>query len=244
MGNLGKIMKKYFIIFLTILSYSQNKTIVPKDGTIVFEKKEIITDTLLYRNSFEKVFEIMLLEAKKKVLSERGYDNNQIPDSINQQLNQMLEMMKSIALQETFSNKPKNLIKYHHAYSNSVIEEFISTDGVYGEKNSITNFDDFENESLWTITGIEENKKETKIIKGFKCYKVVMYYFDLELPPGFMSLLNIMELWVTEDIKSKFHPFLKESEILEKYYPLEIKHSIKNIEGMFTIYEISEFSLK
>jgi hypothetical protein len=238
-------MKFLFSLFLlTSITFSQNKAIVPKDGTIVFEKNEIITDTLLYRNSFEKVFEIMILEAKKEVLSERGYGNRQLPDSINQQLNQMLEMMKSFALQETFSNKTKNLIKYHHAYINSEIEEFISTDGVYGEKNRITNFDDFENESLWTITGIEENKKETKIIKGFKCYKVIIYYFDLELPPGFMSLLNIMELWVTEDIKSKFHPFLKESEILEKYYPLEIKHSIKNVEGMFTLYEISEFSLK
>jgi hypothetical protein len=33
-------------------------------------------------------------------------------------------------------------------------------------------------------------------------------------------------------------------EILDKYYPLEIKHSTKNVEGMFTLYEISEFSLK
>ncbi len=58
-------MVKYFLIFLYIISYSQNNTIVPKTGTIVFEKKEIITDTLLYKNSFEKVFDKMLPEMKK-----------------------------------------------------------------------------------------------------------------------------------------------------------------------------------
>jgi hypothetical protein len=112
------------------------------------------------------------------------------------------------------------------------------------EKNLITNFDDFENENLWTITGIEENKKETKIIKDFKCFKVVIYYFNLDEPPGFNSLLNVMELWVTEDIKTKFHPFIKSIEILEKYYPLHIKHTVKGVEGMHTDYEIIEFSLK
>lgn len=239
-------MKKNIIVLLLFCNvmFSQNKTIVPKDGTIVFELKEIITDTLLYRNSYEKILDIMSLEAKKEVLLERGYDNSQVPDSIHQYINQMLEMMKSFAMQETFSNKPKNIIKYHHTYNNSEIEEFITTNGEYGEINKITNFDDFENENLWAITGIEENKKETKIIKDFKCFKVVMSYFNLEEPPGFKSLLNVIELWVTEDIKSKFHPYIKCKEILEKYYPLHIKHTVKGVEGMHTDYEIIEFSLK
>lgn len=238
-------MKFLFSLFLlTSITFSQNKTIVPKDGTIVFELKEIITDTLLYKNSYEKILDIMSLEAKKEVLIERGYDNSQVPDSIHQYINQMLEMMKSFAMQETFSNKPKNIIKYHHTYNNSEIEEFITTNGEYGEINKITNFDDFENENLWAITGIEENKKETKIIKDFKCFKVVMYYFNLDEPPGFKSLLNVIELWVTEDIKSMFHPYIKCKEILEKYYPLHIKHTVKGVEGMHTDYEIIEFSLK
>lgn len=244
-------MEKYNLIIFRILVliicnslYSQNKTIVPINGTIVFEKKEIITDTLLYKNSFGKNTDAMLIEMRKEVLKERGYENSKIPDSLNQQINQMLEMMKSILLQEIISDEANSILKYHHSYKNTEIEEFISTNGEYGEKKLLTNFDDFENESLWAITGVEENRKETKIIKDFKCFKVVIYYFNLEEPPGFNSLLNVIELWVTEDIKSKFHPYIKCKEILEKYYPLHIKHTVKGVEGMHTDYEIVEFSLK
>lgn len=116
-----KYMEKYNLIIFRILIlficnslYSQSKAIVPKNGTIVFVKKEIITDTLLYKKTFEKVFEKALMEAKKDVLIERGYVNSPVPDSINQQLNQMFEMMKLILLQEITSNETKNLIKYHH----------------------------------------------------------------------------------------------------------------------------------
>lgn len=240
--------KNFKLLILILISsnllYSQNETIVPKNGTIVFIKKEIITDTLLYKKSFEKVLDKVSLEIKKEALMERGYKISQISDSINQQLNQMFEMMKSIAIQEIFSNKPKDVIKFHHIYNDSEIEEFISTNDQYIEKKKITNSTDFQDDDLLAITGIDEYKNETKTIKGLKCFRVVMYYFDLEMPSGFKSLLNIMELWVTEDIKSKFHPFIKSNEILEKYFPLQVKHTIKDVEGMYTSYEILEFSLK
>lgn len=253
MGIEKKYMEKHNfknvkIIILILISnnllYSQNKTIVPRNGAIVFEKKEIITDTLLYKNSYTKIFDKVSLEMRKEVLKERGYENISIPDSINQQLKQIFEMTNSFVLQEMFSNKHKDIIKFHHIYNHAEIEEFISTNDQYVEKKKITNSTDFQNDDLLAISGIEEFKKETKIIKNFKCFKVVMYYFDLEMPPGFISLLNIMELWVTEDIKSNFHPFIKSNDILEKYFPLQAKHSIKDIEGMYTSYEITDFSLK
>ncbi|CAM3905170.1 hypothetical protein FLSI110296_02490 [Flavobacterium sinopsychrotolerans] len=54
------------ILISNNLLYSQNETIVPKNGTIVFIKKEIITDTLLYKKSFEKVLDKVSLEIKKE----------------------------------------------------------------------------------------------------------------------------------------------------------------------------------
>lgn len=244
-------MEKYSLIIFRILIliicnslFSQNKTIVPKNGTIVFMKKEIITDTLLYKKTFEKVFDKVSLEMRKEVLKERGNENISIPDSINKQLKQIFEMTNSFVFQEIFSNKPKDVIKFHHIYNDTEIEEFISTNDQYVEKKKITNSTDFQNDDLLAITGIEEYKNETKIIHDYNCYKVVMYYFDLEMPPGFISLLNIMELWVTEDIKSNFHPFIKSNEILEKYFPLQVKHTVKDVEGMYTSYEILDFSLK
>jgi hypothetical protein len=130
--------KNVKIIILILISsnslYSQNKTIVPRNGAIVFEKKEIITDTLLYKNSFEKIFDKVSLEMRKEVLKERGYENISIPDSINQQLKKIFEMTNSFAFQEIFSNKPKDVIKFHHIYIDSEIEEFISTNDQYVEK--------------------------------------------------------------------------------------------------------------
>jgi hypothetical protein len=66
-------MKYYLILLLTALCFSQNKTIVLSTGTIVFEKKEIITDTLLYKTSFEKNFEKALPEMKKELLKEINF---------------------------------------------------------------------------------------------------------------------------------------------------------------------------
>ena len=227
------------ILVISNSLYSQ-KTIIPRNGDIVFVKKEIITDTLLYKTSYAKVFDKMLPEMKKEILTERGYGNSQIPDAVNLEVNQILEMMKLIVLEDIVSDKSKNLIKYHHAYKNSEIEEFIS---VNGEKK-ILDINDYGNDDLLFITEVKEYKNETKIIKDFKCYKVVVYYFNLDEPPGLKSLLNVMELWVTESIKSHSHPFIKSNKILNKYFPLEIKHNIKGVEGMYTSYELLDFSLK
>ncbi len=237
---------KLLILILTIcnLLNAQNDTIVPKNGAIVFIKKEVITDTLLYKNSYEKVFDKVLLEATKEALMERGYKNSQMPDSISQQLNKMFAMVKSLAMEDIITNEPQNVIKYHHSYNISEIEEFISVNDENLEKKKITDSIDFQDDDLIVITGTEEFKNETKTIKWFKCYRVVVYYFDFGEPPGLRSLLNIMELWVTEDIKSKFHPIIKSSSILEKYFPLQIKHNIKDVEGQYTSYEILDFSLK
>ena len=99
---------KLLILILTIsnLIYAQNDTIVPKNGTIVFIKKEVITDTMLFKNSYEKVFDKALLEATKEALMERGYKNGQIPDSISQQLNKMFAMVKSLAMEDIITNEP------------------------------------------------------------------------------------------------------------------------------------------
>ena len=223
--------------------YSQNKTIVPTKGAIVFVKKEIITDTVLYKKSMGKIFDKLTLEVKKHALLEKG----KVLDTINQrdeQLYPMFDMIKSFALQQIFSKEPKSIIKFHHSYNNDEIEEFISSNGQYVEKKKFINSSDLKDDDLLIITKVEEFKNETKIIKEFKCYKVVMDYFDLEQFPGLNTIVNVMELWVTEDIKSNFHPFITSIDILEKYFPLEAKHSIKDVEGMYTTYDLVDFSLK
>jgi hypothetical protein len=52
------------------------------------------------------------------------------------------------------------------------------------------------------------------------------------------------ELWVTENIKSLYHPVLKYKTILQKYYPLEISESIEEMNGIKKMDIIDKFDLK
>lgn len=98
---------------------------------------------------------------------------------------------------------------------------------------------------------IQELKKEKRIIKGIKCFKINVSYtvviiFDkknefpgLKVPDRIINLES--EMWVTEKIKSIYHPAFKVKEILEKYYPLEIKEKNNSIKGIVRIIRIQNF---
>lgn len=98
---------------------------------------------------------------------------------------------------------------------------------------------------------IQELKKEKKIIKGVKCFKIKVSYtvviiFDkknefpgLKVPDKIMDFES--EMWVTEKIKSIYHPAFKIREILEKYYPLEIKEKNNSRKGIVRIIRIQNF---
>ena len=54
-----------FVILLPITVFSQNNTIVPKSGTVVFESKNIVTDEKLYNESLSD-FEVYIKKALKE----------------------------------------------------------------------------------------------------------------------------------------------------------------------------------
>lgn len=99
------------------------------------------------------------------------------------------------------------------------------------------------------IIEIKENKKEIKKINGFDCFKVI-YTFIEDGQDETNDFVNFMrkypqtrEIWVTDKIKSLFHPLVREKEIIQKYYPLEIKQYSKEFKGIEYNYTISAFSL-
>ena len=120
---------------------------------------------------------------------------------------------------------------------------------------------EFEFEKVDNII-LEEYRDTTKIIEGIECYKVSLNYtyltkemYKAQLPQEdddefFFQLFGSMmqnkeinmEMWVTDKIKSIYHPILKVKEINEKYYPLEIEMKSSDSEGVLYLYTISELN--
>lgn len=263
----------HFIILFTAIVTAQNNTIVPKNGTIVFNKQEIITDTLAYRASNKKMLKEMFLSNNISV-------KNKIQTKDTLQFNQAMdELLKSADLfEEMIFNEPaENKAVVMIYYKDSINYHWTNDYGVIGSENIINikafpepqtkfraaiqklieNNDDVYSErkeydyyySNNKIIEIKENKKETKKVNGFDCFKVIYTFIEdgLDETDEFANFMKkypqTREIWVTNKIKSPFHPIVREKEIIEKYYPLEIKQYSKEFKGIEENYTITTFSL-
>ena len=95
------------------------------------------------------------------------------------------------------------------------------------------------------IIKLIEHKNETKLINGYACFKVVYSYKEPASEFDFFEnvITNTRELWVTEGIKCNYHPLINESEILEKYYPLEIIEYSDDLKGFRTTYKVATIKI-
>lgn len=260
-------MKKQFLLIsfiITTFSFSQNKTIVPTSGTIVFERKEIITDSIKYKESIRSLNKLIISEFKKEFLSNKA-ENGEEVDTL--QLNNIVQSMPSM---ESFIPISTNEVKkFHHEFDKEKIVFFITqnekkisrdleinTKEVYPDPTEIktqNNINGYETVTEYYgsfkfqysnnhINEIKENRNEKKVLNGFSCFKVI--YSFKEPKDDYIGFTNIREIWVTEKIKTVFHPVIMEKKILEKYYPLEIVEYSDLMKGLITTYKISEFSIK
>lgn len=271
MENLSRI---YLILaFLSMVSSAQNKVIVPKNGIISFKMQEIITDSLAYRESNKKMIKDMFLANGKSLKNEmETKDTLQLSQTI-EELSKSADFLEEMIFNELKENKSvvmifyKDSINYHWTNDYGVIgsENIINTkafpepqtkfraaiqkliennDYDYSERKEYDYY--YSNNK---IIEIKENKKETKKINGFDCFKVI-YTFNEDGLDETDEFANFMkkypqtrEIWVTNKIKSPFHPIVREKEIIEKYYPLEIKQYSKEFKGIEEHYTITTFSL-
>ncbi len=51
-------------------------------------------------------------------------------------------------------------------------------------------------------------------------------------------------MYVTEEIKFKYHPLVLLKEVLEQYYPLEIIETTNLVEGYEKVYTVTKIDLK
>ena len=234
--------------------FSQNKTIVPKSGSIVFIKEEKVLDKDLYLKSYKELMPKMKEAIAKEVLYERLIDGKKT-DTI--QLKEVAEKFaKNFELMLQFIvEQEKEEIKFHHEFNGDTINKYFSKNGeIYKETtlNKITGietneFNEYVENEEDEIIKLTEFKNETKLINGFNCYKVIYNYKEQKVSDfDFLSEVttNIRELWVTEKIKCNFHPVINEKEILDKYYPLEILEYSEEIKGFETNYKLDLITIK
>jgi hypothetical protein len=248
-------MKKIFIITFFIISkfiFSQNKAIVPTTGTIVFVKEENIFDKDLYIKSLKELMPKMKVKMKEEIFIERLTDGKKTDTLLLnlevEKMAQNFEMMLPYIIEE-----PSQKIKVYHEFNQDTIKMYYSIDDEINKRifiNRISHEVKDENDEYVEfdkneIIKLTEYKNENKLINGFNCFKIVYSFKTLGNSFDFMNLSsNNRELWVTEEIRCNYHPVINNTEILEKYYPLEIIEYSNDIKGTITTYKVETLKLK
>lgn len=262
-------MRKIILLFFVTLSNllnSQNKTIVPKSGAIVFVSRDSIFDKESYENSLKELDKEFKKQLRANFIKE-SIANGSPEDTLK--LSLLGNMF--IGMSDFMKRENESILKSTHEYKNDKIISFLERNGDKGNsllidinenhdpilpKSNIENGSNVAVEvtgeefykyfySKNKILSIKENRQKTKKIKGYNCFKVV-YIFSEPNTDDF-SFMNAnqttRELWVTEKIKSSFHPIVNEKAIITRYYPLEILEYSNMFKGIFTIHKIEKMDL-
>lgn len=88
---------------------------------------------------------------------------------------------------------------------------------------------------------IIENRNNTKIIEGYKCFQVIVKRKNIT---NSRLIVYDFEIFVTEEIKLNYNPVWNYKEFLNKYYPLEItKKPRKEIMSQMITWKIQKIHL-
>lgn len=270
--SMGKFKNSYlaFTLLLVLSVLGQNKEVTPKKGIISFKKTEIITDSLIYKKSKrDLVIEMFKFNAKNlsddadsiavNNMIQEIADNFDMFDEPLEKINKSIKSVNMIFYSDSIDyywTEDNNLIGFHNiinikdfpepqAKFKTSVQKFIQQEyNVYGDRKEYNFY--FSNNQ---ILEIKEFREEIKTIKGYICFRVIYTYLENGLDTGddftnFMKKYpNTRELWVTDRIKTLFHPVITDKEILQKYYPLEIKEYLETAKGIEMYYELENISL-
>jgi hypothetical protein len=248
-------MKKYIIVLLLFCNvmFSQNKTMIPTSGAIVFIKEEKIYDKDLYLKSFKELKPKMKKAMMDEIYIERLTDGKKtdtilLKSEVEKRI-EAFEMMLPLII-----NGSKEEIKFYNEFNKDIITKYYTIDGELIKSKIIINktrleikdeYDEYVEIEENDIIKLTEFRNETRVINGFNCFKVVYSYKASNKEFDFFTnaISNIREIWVTQDIKCNYHPVINEIEILKKYYPLEIVEYSEELKGQKTTYKLESYSL-
>lgn len=248
-----KVIRLFLMLLVTTNAFCQNKTIIPKNGIVVFKCIEEIQDKKLYESSKNEFLKSFLQGAISSVKKEREEKGIQM-DSLK--MKQLIEEPNLLGFFSMVFSKKDN--KFYLEYQDSIVTKGEIVKDVE-ETSLIINYktrkydngfaQGYYDFSKNVILDFIEDKKSKKVINGYECFKVI-YSFkesstnsqdDYDL---LMSLYKTTrEMWVTNKIKSEFHPVVNDKMILDKYYPLEIIETTDMFKGMNIKYVLDKFDL-
>jgi hypothetical protein len=254
---MGKFKTQYilFILFSTSV-IAQNKTIVPKFGTVVFLSKTTINDKVLFEKSKKEFIKKFFDSLKENTVIEQQLNGKKVDTiQISSLINQKAIAITPFLEAELF--KDENGYRFIHEFQDSIITQFkINNNNIKEDlltlntktrifSNDLTK--DYYDYSDDNIIDIKEFRNEVKNINNFKCFKIIYTYSEPdvdEFSTLMSSYVNKREMWVTDKIKSDFHPIINDKQILESYYPLEITEYSDMMKGCIKEYKIEKIDLK
>ncbi|NML56538.1 hypothetical protein [Chryseobacterium cheonjiense] len=232
----------------------------PTKGEVVFISKAKIADRKLFDKTFKK-YKKVFIEATRRTDKIRNGNN---PDHkiVKQQEDLYKKLFTSSFIEKTMLFIEDSAI-YTHKYTDSVIwynkrklsnNKITSREKINIKSNILFNLSQNDSTRIiekYTysyspikITKILEKRNIRKNINNFECFKVIYEFKVIEAKSYFAeNIVYRREAWVTDKIKSVFHPVVDEQEIIKKYYPLEVKETIKGVKGFERTYILNKLTL-
>lgn len=254
------ITKSNYILFIIIICSSLqlvSQTNSPTNGKIVFVKKTKIYDTVAFEASKEK-FKIDFINAlRTQIIKEKQLSNEKIDSSkVESSLKFFKLGMNNLFFKQLYNTKNYEM---HHKFQDSLIISYKKIEGkIIGDYivinknkntfNSLAKIDStttFNKNTIYkqnnTLLDIKEFRNETKNINGYECFKIT--FSTEEVLDNVFKLKQKNTFYVTEHIKSNYHPVTRFKLVLDKYYPLEIYEEDEGINGVRTEYKIKEINI-
>ena len=226
-------MKKIIVFALVIISCkgSNIKNDVSKDvfnGKIVFEINTKIENEKRFDKELSKHIKNKDSLFRTKNPSDSTWYSSNAP-TIRLMLDPREDPRRSNSYYKPVENTYEyldTLVKYNYSYGWSKFKVEINTiTQQYTKYNIKTNR--VINKKKYSFYKTKQPYKEiiykdsVKTIFGFNCYKVLIVEDFLD--DSIKELKNYKEMYVTEDINTPYHPTQIRKELLDKYYPLEVK---------------------
>lgn len=225
---------------------------------LVFEKTTVI-DEDLYKKSIHDIGEKLKEDIRKTIIDTTKNNSEEMELKASD-----LADLFVLFLPDLFDN---GMGLYHYKVQDSLIISYsISNDELNGNymvinKSSNTFHYTTQIDSLPTRfqplsyqyrdennLNVKEYRNEKKTIQGIECFKITVTVQDNLKEEGMPEVLRNAKteytMFVTDKIRSPYHPIIYYKSILDNYYPLEIIESIKEIKGLHTIYELKEILVR
>lgn len=255
-----------FILCLLLLncksSQIEKKEIYPKSGEIIFKREEVITNNALFQKSLES-FSQLAQNSLKEIYIRDKKEMGEVVDE--EELNMMLTLSKQSII--SMFSKRRKTGKMYHKFQDSLIISYSDAKGKLIEDYSVINrtkgtYYNLVKKDSSTIYRrnspynykpeenilIKEFRNSTKNINGINCFKILITVDESDSMGDFSDLLrdakNTITLFVTDKIKSKYHPYFKYKSVLENYYPLEIVEENNFMIGHKVKYSLVKLELK